>query len=403
MELFALEHKKLWRGTGTRICVLLCFAYFVLYGGVLGYQWFLYGSEGDDPTRAYNHRFDGYCAIRDYKELAASYGGVWTDETLPRMVKDYNDMGHPGFQNMADWTLALLYVDRLYPELEDPEQRFISMMYYVDPEELTDFYGRRQEYLEQALETRRQNGELTEDDVAMLLEMDSRVEKPWRYEWVTGWDHEVRSLAGMGAQLAPWLAVALAFTFSGERQSGASALLRAAKHGRRRLARAKVLSALAFSAEIYALIVGGSVALQFVYLGTDGWDLPIQYDDLLTVAPWNMLQAELYALAFSFLNVIGYVGLVMLLSALVKSNVLSVILSLAVVYGPGLLEDYLPRWARHALQLLPPASGGSDIFACHVFHIFGKSIWSPYVLITVPVLIGLACLPLAVWSWSRRR
>ncbi len=403
MELFALEHRKLWRAAGTRLCVLLCFAYFVLYGGLLGNQWFVYGSEGGDPTRTYNHNFDGYAAIHSYRELADSYGGYWTDDTLPRMVRDYRDRGYPGFQSMADWTLALTYIHQLYPELEDPEHRFISTMYYVDPGDLTGFYERRQAYLERTLETRRQNGELTEDDIAMLLDMDSRAEKPWRYGWVSGWDSEVRSMAGLGARLAPWLAAALAFTFSGERQLGAAPLLRAARYGRRRLARAKVLSGLAFAAELYALIAGSSLALQLIWLGPEGWDLPIQFDSLLAVAPWNMLQAEGYALAFSFLNAIGYAALVLLLSSLTGSGVVSLTLSLAAVYAPGLLEDYLPRWARTALQLLPPASGGSDIFGCNVFHILGRGVWSPYVLIAVPALIGLSCLPLAVLGWSRRR
>ena len=47
MELFRLEHKKLWRKTSVRVCVLLCFAYVVLFGGFLSYQWFEFGSSND--------------------------------------------------------------------------------------------------------------------------------------------------------------------------------------------------------------------------------------------------------------------------------------------------------------------------------------------------------------------
>lgn len=32
MELFKLEHKKLWRKNSTRVCVLLCFFYCVILG-----------------------------------------------------------------------------------------------------------------------------------------------------------------------------------------------------------------------------------------------------------------------------------------------------------------------------------------------------------------------------------
>lgn len=35
MELFWLEHKKLWRKKIVKICVLLCFVYYVIFGSIL--------------------------------------------------------------------------------------------------------------------------------------------------------------------------------------------------------------------------------------------------------------------------------------------------------------------------------------------------------------------------------
>lgn len=35
MELFWLEHKKLWRKKIVKICVLLCFVYCVIFGSIL--------------------------------------------------------------------------------------------------------------------------------------------------------------------------------------------------------------------------------------------------------------------------------------------------------------------------------------------------------------------------------
>lgn len=45
---------------------------------------------------------------------------------------------------------------------------------------------------------------------------------------------------------------------------------------------------------------------------------------------------------------------------------------------------------------------GADIFRTNTFCVFGKYVWSPYLLIAVPVLVGVLCLPFAVKSWSRR-
>lgn len=38
MELFWLEHKKLWRKKIVKICVLLCFVYCVIFGSILSFQ-----------------------------------------------------------------------------------------------------------------------------------------------------------------------------------------------------------------------------------------------------------------------------------------------------------------------------------------------------------------------------
>ena len=99
---------------------------------------------------------------------------------------------------------------------------------------------------------------------------------------------------------------------------------------------------------------------------------------------------------------IGFAGIVMLISSAVKSNVPALILSLAVVYVPTLIDPYLPFGLQKTLSLIPLVGSGTDIFRTYTFHFFGKYIWSPYLLITVPVLIGIVCMPFAVKKWSRR-
>ena len=37
MELFLLEHKKLWSRAGTKISVFLCFVFLVVFGSILSF------------------------------------------------------------------------------------------------------------------------------------------------------------------------------------------------------------------------------------------------------------------------------------------------------------------------------------------------------------------------------
>ena len=48
------------------------------------------------------------------------------------------------------------------------------------------------------------------------------------------------------------------------------------------------------------------------------------------------------------------------------------------------------------------AGSSADIFRTNTFYIFGRYIWSPYLLITVPVMIGLCVTPFTVKNWSKR-
>ena len=64
--------------------------------------------------------------------------------------------------------------------------------------------------------------------------------------------------------------------------------------------------------------------------------------------------------------------------------------------------QYLPYGMQKALDLIPLVGSSTDIFRTNTFRIFGKLIWSPYLIIIIPVLIGILCMPFAIKSWSRR-
>ena len=116
----------------------------------------------------------------------------------------------------------------------------------------------------------------------------------------------------------------------------------------------------------------------------------------------NMLQAEVYEYTFALLGAIGFASTVMLISAKAKSTVLALLLSLIAGYGPIMIAQYLPYELQKALDLLPLAGISADVFRTNTIYVFGRYIWSPYLLITVPVLIGVWCMPFAIRNWSRR-
>lgn len=400
MELFLLEHKKLWRKMSTKISVFLCFIYVVIFGSILSFQWFGFGSS-DDHTSAFGNNFDGYKMIKDSQEYSLEFGRELTEENLQQLVRDYQRMESADMETeleKTDWRIIDSWLGILYPELRDTGNYKI-MISYVDPEKLTGFYERRQEAISNFLENNGQVGKEKE----YLLQMGSDVIEPFRYEWTEGWSVLLGSvLTDMGIVMALFLAITLSSLFAGEWHDNTSSLVLSTRNGWKKIALAKICTGLSFTVEFFVILMAGNVVSQIFFMGTVGWDMPIQVIKLISVAPMNMLQAELYEYAFTFLGTIGFAGVVMFISAKTKSNVLALLLSLAVVYGPMMIVEYLPYGVQKALDLIPLVGSAADIFRTNTFHIFGKYVWSPYLLITVPVLIGVLCMPFAVRGWSRR-
>ena len=400
MELFWLEHKKLWRKRIVKFCVLLCFVYIVIFGSILSFQWFGFGSS-KDYTSAFGNNFDGYAVIRDSQEYARSFSGELTDETLQRLVRDYQQMEADGMEEeleKTDWQIINSWLKTLYPELRDTSN-YKVMISYVNPDKLTGFYERRQQAIDEFLKVSGQVG--TEKEY--LEQMGQKVEKPFYYEWVESWSTLLGSMvADIGIVMALFLAIILSSLFAGEWHDNTSTLVLTTRNGWEKIALAKIFTGLAFTVELFVLLAVSNIVSQLFFMGITGWDMPIQNIKLIAIAPMNMLQAEIYEYAFALLGAIGFAGMVMLISAIVKNNVLALLLSLAVVYGPMMITEYLPYGMQKALDLIPLVGSSTDIFRTNTFNIFGKIIWSPYLLITVPVFIGILCMPFCVKSWSKR-
>ncbi len=400
MELFWLEHKKLWRKKMVKVSVLLCFVYIVIFGSVLSFQWFSFGSS-DDYTSAFGNNFDGYSMIKGSQEYALLFGGELTDITLQEMVRNYQQLEADGMEEeleKTDWKIINSWLGILYPELRD-NNRYEIMIAYVEPEKLTGFYERREQAMKEFLEV---NGH-KDAEKEYLLGMEQEVEKPFQYEWIEGWSQLLGSMiADLGTVMALFLAIVLSSLFAGEWHNNTSSLVLTTQNGWEKIAFIKILTGLAFTVELFAMIAVPNIISQLFFMGTAGWDMPIQNIKLIAVAPMNMLQAEIYEYAFALFGAIGFAGVVMLVSATVKSNVFALLLSLSAVYGPMLIVEYLPYELQKAVDLLPLVGSSTDIFRTNTFQLFGKIIWSPYLLIIVPFLIGILCMPAAIKKWAER-
>lgn len=300
MELFLLEHKKLWRKKSVKISVLLCLVYTVIFGSILSFQWFSFGSS-DDYTSAFGNNFDGYEVIRRSQEYSLMVGGKLTDESLQQLVRDYQSMDAAGLEDdleKTDWTTINSWLGTLYPELSDTGN-LRTMISYVDPNKLTDFYERRRSAVEDFLENSGQVG----NEKEYLMQLNQNVSEPFHYEWVKGWSEVLGSMVpDLGVVMALFLAIALSSLFAGEWYNNTTSLVLTTQNGWKKVAYAKIFTGIAFTIELFFILLIGNVTSQVFFMGTAGWDMPIQTIKLIAIAPMNMFQAEIYEYAFARVN-----------------------------------------------------------------------------------------------------
>lgn len=397
MELFLAEHKKMWKKRSTRICALLCFAYIFIAVNILSFQWISFGSYKE----GFGNHFDGYSQIRNKQAYGEKWKGELTDQVLQQMIKDYQRMLKNEEMDSvwaADWSNINNWLRTLYPELM-AKNSYELMIDYIDPHQITGFYERRQEKIEEFLDNNGQTG----DEKAFLLQMNSKVKIPFSYEWSEGWNFILCAvIPNTETVIEIFIAIVLSTIFAGEWHDNTSTLILTTKKGWRELAYAKIWTGISFVFEMFPVLLLGNIVTQIFFLGTHGWNMPVQFIKMLAVAPLNMLQTEVYQYIYILLGAIGFAGEIMLVSSIVKNNFISVLIGIALLYLPSVISGYLPMWAQKGLDLLPLAGDSLDIFRTNTFHIFGKYVWSPYLLIAVPVLIGVLCMPFTVKCWSRR-
>ena len=90
-------------------------------------------------------------------------------------------------------------------------------------------------------------------------------------------------VADLGVVMALFLGIVLSSLFAGEWHDNTSTLVLTTRNGWGKIALAKILTGLAFTVELFALLAVSSVISQLFFMGTAGWDMPIQNGHALNI------------------------------------------------------------------------------------------------------------------------
>lgn len=139
------------------------------------------------------------------------------------------------------------------------------------------------------------------------------------------------------------IAVGLATIFSDEYQSNSAQIVLSCKQGKNKLVLSKIMTGLIYTVIVFAIVnfVYMLGVLKFDFIG---WDKPLELFKYYRTTPFDIRVIDYYivGIATSFIGAILFSLVTMLMSLIVKNNMISLLLSLGMYYAPAFIGSFIP-------------------------------------------------------------
>ena len=350
------------------------------------------------------------------KEQAAEYSVPLTNEYITEAIREvqqlFENPDNVGYDGNEQFLIEDAYWDSIAPR-----ENLLNMIAknYADPNESvgynelpevdissgTDFYGARQEKIEKLLNASAR--EMSEEQEAYWKNMNSKVDKPFRYGYYAGWEIIISSFELiMFAFLA--VCIVIAPVFSGEYQAGTDAVILSAKYGKTKLTTAKIIASYLFGVLAFTLHVVVALGLPLIAFGFEGWDLPLQIANTTIPYPLTFLQAALVNLGVVYLVLFAMIGLTLLLSAKMKSPYLVLIVLVPVLFIPLFLSPNGTTGAYNLTLFLLPYRSAMPEIGKYISYQFGGIILDAFTMRAILYAVLTAVmLPLAGLGFKKHQ
>jgi hypothetical protein len=220
-------------------------------------------------------RLTGREAIQANKERQKPIEGDLTSKKIQTAFEIYHEVYEAYGTKVEDIPQDVYYekivpisaiLNRVREVYVDKSTGIPVPLHEISPEEAANFYDQRTERLGDYLSYEYKDAP---DVVEQALVINKKVETPFYYIYGIGNSDTTEYLAICIFLLIMLCTVIAAPIFSADYQSGADDILRCTKHGRRRLAVVKLLSAILLTTSIFAVCVTTFILISYTAFGWD--------------------------------------------------------------------------------------------------------------------------------------
>lgn len=377
-ELVKFELKKLFTKKMNIIVLIVCLFLITILFGLSGIDFLASDKLGNN--------YKGQEAISLRKEQIAQLKGTLTNERITEEIKDLQDLrknpdnlvvnsyGEEDFSKKIyneylDNRLNLLAnINKVYAGYSSS---YIDEILKVDLENTEDFYTLRQNVIKESLNQDYSGKTYTDQEKDYWIEKSSKVETPFEYDFYYGWSNTFNSYQ-MTVVTIIAVCICLSSIFSGEYQSGADNIILTSKYGKSKAITAKIIASIIFATIVFVVYLIFSVGSVLLMFGTDGWNLPIQIMNILSVYPLTFLEAFLYNVGISYAILLGMVGLTLFLSSKLKGSIAVFIIDIAIIMIPSFFRITSQFGLWNKTLLLMPYNSIFNNFSRMVSYQFGS-------------------------------
>lgn len=319
--------------------------------------------------------------IKEYKELSAKYPDGIPDTEYGKSVQSYYDI--------YDFVIGIMTPDSEWNE---------SVVYQLSDEQLQDIYTIYQDNMKKMAE---EYG-TTPEKRSYLESIYEKIEIPLTFEAKDSWDTMTMYAQTYVLLMAVIIGFLAAGIFSGEFRPGTEDVFLAAKYGRSKAIKNKIIAGILVSTVVYWIGVGILSFISFAVMGTSGFFTPYQIDDPYSIYVMTYGEYYLLILVGGYIATMFCAALTMLVTVKMHTPNLAVCI-------PFFLLCMMPFVAR----VLPAFDAFFNLFPTVLTNIF-NAVRTPnllqigsFVFRQIPFLMVLyivlfiALLPFIYRSYSR--
>ena len=279
-------------------------------------------------------KYQGVDHIDDVYNIMKEYEGkAITEESAIKAENTINDLKEKKSRGEKLTEKEIVYMNYLYDTMRPPYPAYTvnNKLYTVD--EMKDEMNK--------LKNENKTDTYEYKNLNFIYEKVKNVEES-KFYFSHGW-LKTADFKAIATLITTLIAVGLAAIFSDEYQSNSAQIMLSCKYGKNKMVLSKMITGLIFTATIF-IIINVVHMIGVLLYDFRGWDAPLELFKYYTNTPFDMRVIDFYitGLGISFIGAILYSLVTMLISLLVKNNMIALLLSLGLYYAPAFAGSFIP-------------------------------------------------------------